>query len=274
MTEAKEEEWRPVCYAEGYEVSSLGRLKNKNGSIAKAKDKFLFFLSKRDFFIKYAHVVVADHFLEEPTEASFCYVTHLNGDRKDHRASNLQWTDKRVHPSEHKKHPKKPVYHPDNFLEGEVFREIEYRDETFRVSNYGRLCDARGKISNGYDHAGYRFFKDTPVHRLVALAFLPANHNHLTEINHKDGNKANNHMDNLEWVSRSQNSLHAFRQGIIHTSHRRRVRQLSKDGTVQIAEFNSIAEAAEAVTRSAQSISRVCHGRVKSCAGSQWQFIE
>lgn len=49
------------------------------------------------------------------------------------------------------------------------------------------------------------------VHRLVALAFLPQDHPDRDQVNHKDGCRTNNRLDNLEWVSRSENLLHAAR---------------------------------------------------------------
>lgn len=55
--------------------------------------------------------------------------------------------------------------------------------------------------------------KRKSIHRLVATAFIK-NPNGLREVNHKDGRPSNNHVDNLEWVNRSQNQLHAFAIGL------------------------------------------------------------
>ena len=51
------------------------------------------------------------------------------------------------------------------------------------------------------------------IHRLVALTYL-TNPNNLPEVNHIDGNKLNNHVDNLEWVTRSENMIHAYATGL------------------------------------------------------------
>ena len=48
------------------------------------------------------------------------------------------------------------------------------------------------------------------VHRLVALQFIPVESPELLVINHKDGNKLNNNVDNLEWVTSRENTLHAI----------------------------------------------------------------
>lgn len=55
--------------------------------------------------------------------------------------------------------------------------------------------------------------KNMTIHRLIALTFLP-NTDDLPEVNHIDGNKTNNTLSNLEWVTRSQNLKHAFAMGL------------------------------------------------------------
>lgn len=64
------------------------------------------------------------------------------------------------------------------------------------------------------------------IHRLVALHFLPNPYQH-PQVNHKDGNKTNNHVSNLEWCSAEQNAQHALstglRRGYVHVDIRRQM---------------------------------------------------
>lgn len=55
--------------------------------------------------------------------------------------------------------------------------------------------------------------KSFQVHRLVAEVFIPNPQNHPV-VNHKDGNKQNNHVSNLEWTTHSDNQLHAYKTGL------------------------------------------------------------
>jgi hypothetical protein len=79
-----------------------------------------------------------------------------------------------------------------------------------------RGCVLRPAVAeNGYLMVTFAG-KTTSVHRLVALAFLGPPPNGTGDVNHKDCVKSNNRLSNLEWCSRSENMLHAYRNGVPH----------------------------------------------------------
>ena len=100
----------------------------------------------------------------------------------------------------------------------EVWKSTIYDD--YEVSSLGRVRNViTHKVLSTFDknRLGYirvnlynngkkkRYF----IHRLVAEAFLPKKQGK-DFVNHKDGNKQNNHLDNLEWCNRSENQLHSY----------------------------------------------------------------
>jgi hypothetical protein len=94
--------------------------------------------------------------------------------------------------------------------------EINKKGEIW--SNYKKGRIMKQKIDK-YGYCSIQLYKDKKghshtVHRLVALTFIP-NPNNLPEVNHKDTNKQNNHIDNLEWVTDSENKKHAYINGLL-----------------------------------------------------------
>jgi len=110
------------------------------------------------------------------------------------------------------------------------------------------------------------------VHRLVAEAFIP-NPDNLPEVNHKDENKLNNEISNLEWISRIGNLTYGTRLQRIGRAKAKAVKAFDAEG-VLVGEYTSINEAAEATGLAPINISRCCRGIYKRSGGYKWQYIE
>lgn len=139
--------------------------------------------------------------------------------------------------------------------------------DNYSVSNFGRVKSLYRKVmckngtikpikerllsisdnSNGYKFIGLRSDGKTfyvYVHQLVLKEFGPQKPSMNHEVNHKDGNKNNNHIDNLEWVTSSENKKHAYNTGLrkkpnLH-GHKNPMSKLSDKDVIAIRElFNS-----------------------------------
>lgn len=92
--------------------------------------------------------------------------------------------------------------------------------ERYAVSNFGRVRNnASGKILSARK-GGIKYENPTVlhVHRLVAEAFLPVIEGKNC-VNHIDGDKANNHLNNLEWVTNKENTAHAIQNGLMNPNY-------------------------------------------------------
>lgn len=165
------------------------------------------------------------------------------------------------------------------------FGEIRTLKDSPKLKKYDVLKPQISK-RNGYVYQMlYKNGKEKllRVHRLVAMAFLP-NPNNLPQVNHKDGNKQNNSVDNLEWCEQSDNMKHAYKNGlqipsenqrkaIINTNKlkQKKVCQI-KDGEI-INTFSGISEASRQTKISISCISRCCNLKRKSTNGYEWRFL-
>lgn len=110
-----------------------------------------------------------------------------------------------------------------------------------------------------------------PIHRLVAERFLK-NPLGLPTVNHKDGNKRNNNVSNLEWVSYSENNIHALENGL-RNPRGTYIRQMNLDGS-PIAEFKSVCEASRNTGIGRGMISHCVNGRTKTAGGFLWSKVD
>lgn len=129
-------------------------------------------------------------------------------------------------------------------------------------------------LRGGRSKAGYLTLminrKSTAVHRIIAEAFIP-NPDGKKCVNHKDGDKQNNHVANLEWVTYGENNSHAIRTGLKKPIHEAKgVIQMDMDGN-EIARYHS-SEHVPPQFRSG-NVCHVCNGNRTSHGGYKWKFI-
>jgi hypothetical protein len=137
--------------------------------------------------------------------------------------------------------------------------------------------ELRQIVPGSHGYLSFRFGKNgrnTLLHRIIAECFIPNPHNYKC-INHKDGNKLNNNVNNLEWCSYSQNTLHAFKIGLRnnsypHPNQRKRV-EATKNNNRFV--FCSIIEAERKLNILHSSIANSLHGRSKTAGGYQWRYL-
>lgn len=163
--------------------------------------------------------------------------------------------------------------------------KIIQANRNYEVSTEGRIRNATNKkiLSQSVNHKGYRKVslfengraKNFFVHRLVAIAFIE-NPNNLEQVNHKDEDKANNFVENLEWCSPIYNIRYGsgIKRKAISRTRKTKIMQISTTGN-NIATYRSFAQANKAIgARYRDSkISECCKGKRKTAYGFVWQEI-
>lgn len=150
------------------------------------------------------------------------------------------------------------------------WKGVEGFEDRYKVSDLGEIksldfFDSWGRLRKGrilkvpLDKRGYPrvsiskggLKKAFRIHRLVATAFIP-NPENLPQVNHKDGNKLNNHVDNLEWCDNSHNVQHAYSKGLIAIKKR----EESHNFKGQVTVLNSSGEVVETLVGSEDMIDK------------------
>lgn len=125
--------------------------------------------------------------------------------------------------------------------------------------------------------------KKKSIHRLLATAFIPNPHNK-PEINHKNSIRSDNRLENLEWVTRSENVQHGYSFGFMKQKRKpfieketkinkikRSVVQLSLDG-VYVNEYESISSASKSNNLHSAGISNCCRNKSAFCGKYLWKY--
>lgn len=162
----------------------------------------------------------------------------------------------------------------DNYSISSLGRVI--RKESVFISSNGRIRKFKERLLGGCLNKQYHFValqkpgvsKKYPVHRLLAIAFVPNPFN-LPQVNHINGIRGDNRVENLEWVTNEENSRHSREVLGKDTGIQNRVPIICTNNGVR---YESIVEAAKLIGISKNNISNVLRGRHSHTFGYKFKY--
>lgn len=154
----------------------------------------------------------------------------------------------------------------------------------YEVSNMGNVRNTKtgqilnpGISGNGYKQVSLKMidtgkFRKQYVHRLVAQYWLD-NPENKREVNHKNLDRTDNRVENLEWLTSSENQKHKFENSDYKTSNRAVIQLDLNDNVITV--FDSVVAAARELGISRQGIDKVVHGTYGriTAGGYKWKFL-
>ena len=256
-----------------YIVSDTGRVRHLKNSkdmkpeIVKGYLRVVMSLGSRTEKIKcLVHRLVAICFLEKDKRAYA--VDHIDRNKLNNHYTNLRWASSKengVKPQNLKR-----LKQIIDEREGEIWKIIEKPDRKIEISNMGNINGSFG-ITKGSLRNNYYMFYSYLVSRLVAEAFLdiPENPENYV-VNHKNGDTKDNRVENLEWISHTENSNHAV--GLETHKHSKTIEQYLDGKLIAIYPSTRKASALTQVKESNLWIN--LNGKSKIAGGFTWKYSE
>lgn len=206
--------------------------------------------------------------------AVWCVENHLSPSIHNARG-NISYAVKGVYKSSCKF---KWLLNEQPTLEGEIWKNVVINGQIvghYYISSLGRFKNSKGVIMENYKphHSGYIYVRVNrnkySMHYLVASAFIE-NPEKKPAVNHIDGNKINNALVNLEFVTIQENNQHNHNTGLIKT-FTRKIGQYNLEGNL-IKEYNSIIEAIRETKIT--SIKEVLYKKQNTAGGFIWKYLD
>ena len=281
------DEWKQIKEFNDYYISSTGKVWSLF-----SERMLTFSLSygyyrvnlggKKNSKKKHVHRLVAEAFIDNIN--NYPVVNHKNGVKTDCSVNNLEW----VTHSENSLHSIYELGNTNIDTRSTAICEMptDYLpltiNDNYLITKDGQIYSKTNKkyLVQHLRQDGYMSVsindKAHKVHRLVASTFLPSPSNDKIFVNHKNLNRSDNSIDNLEWVSPSENTKHQVDSNPDrYLNQQKKVACLDKDTEEVINIYNSLAEAAkDKGIKSSGNISNVCRGNAKSTGGYKWKYIE
>lgn len=233
---------------------------------------------------KYAmsqHRLLAEYFIPNPNNLPV--VNHKDSNRLNNSLNNLEWVSYSINNLQRNKKNEESINSIRNKeTQQNLFNEEwkTFRNTKYMVSNFGRVKNTQtNKIMKGkITEAGYKEYcltfnnkkRSFRANRITAEVFLNFDYNSKLVINHKDGNKLNDNIDNLEICTVLENNLHSFYE--IQTHNLKKVGQFDEENNL-VNIFLSCAKAAKEMNVKPQSINAAIHKNYKSC-GYYWKYVD
>lgn len=171
----------------------------------------------------------------------------------------------------------------------EIWKDVKDYKGIYEVSSYGKVRNIVDKhiLKPGLTSKGYynvilcknKLHKGISIHRLVALAFIP-NPKNKKQVNHINGIKTDNRVENLEWTTCSENIIHSYKIGKQRMGwdkeliNRNAKKHYKKVKAIEINRvFESITNASKELEICSSSISNCLHKRIDTAGSYHWEFV-